>query len=138
MALITARQCGFKQAAAPAVRRNRVVKVAAVQQKANNLGSAVAATAAALLLVSQNFRAVIFTFCLLCALLNLLVGAVISSGGCRQLIHLGTSEGGSIRVYIACLMLSLVAQIVQSPAVIGVELVLCFAGAETPQTVRCP
>jgi hypothetical protein len=50
MALISARQCGFKQAAAPAVRRTRVVRVAAVQQKTTNVGSAVAAAAAALLL----------------------------------------------------------------------------------------
>lgn len=56
MALITARQTGFKQAAAPAVRRTRVVKVAAVQQKGVNLGSAVAAAAAAVLLVSCSLE----------------------------------------------------------------------------------
>lgn len=51
MALINARQIGLKQTAAPAVRRTRVVKVAAAQQK-TNFGSAVAAAAAAVLLVS--------------------------------------------------------------------------------------
>lgn len=54
MALLTSRQVSFKQAAAPAVRRTRVVKVAAVQQKtATNIGSAFAAAATAMLLVSS-------------------------------------------------------------------------------------
>jgi hypothetical protein len=53
MALINARHCGFKQAAAPAIRRTRVVKVAAAQQKTTNVGSAVAAAAAALFLVGS-------------------------------------------------------------------------------------
>jgi hypothetical protein len=57
MALINARQCGFKQAAAPAVRRTRVVKIAAVQ-KQTNVGSAVAAAAAALLLIGGPALAV--------------------------------------------------------------------------------
>lgn len=52
MAMITSRNVSFKHAAAPAGKRTRVVKVAAVQQKTgSNIGSAFAAAAAAMLLV---------------------------------------------------------------------------------------